>query len=281
VGRAADPVRGGPARINGGGIGSGEVSGPEPETALPDVANVPRKPHARHCRPRLLRGRAAEFPAALLLCRASARPSAGGAFQRDPTPDRALDGPANRRSVPLLQRSPSLHDTRSRPHLRSGFLRRVKHMGIEDVVIAPRSPWQSPYVQRLIGSIRRECLDHLIAINEAHLRRILTSYFAYYHRSRVHLSLERNTPVPRRVEHPSVRMHNPLRRAKVVGPTHRRKPAGSRTVVDATSTRRWCHTRQAGQRGRLSQHHHRRPGHRPRSWRRRSSRSETEAEPDR
>ncbi len=82
------------------------------------------------------------------------------------------------------------------------FRERVKHMGIEQVVIAYRSPWQTPYVERLIGSIRRECLDHLIVFNETHLRRILTSYFAYYHESRAHLSLERNAPLPRRVEPP-------------------------------------------------------------------------------
>ena len=85
----------------------------------------------------------------------------------------------------------------------SFFQERVKHMGIEQVVIAYRSPWQSPYVERLIGSVRRECLEHFIVLNEAHLQRILTSYFEYYHESRAHLSLERNAPVPRRVEHPS------------------------------------------------------------------------------
>jgi transposase InsO family protein len=83
------------------------------------------------------------------------------------------------------------------------FRQRITHLGIEEVVIAYRSPWQSPYVERLIGSIRRECLDHLIVLNESHLRRILTSYFAYYHESRAHLSLERNAPMPRPVEHPS------------------------------------------------------------------------------
>jgi putative transposase len=83
------------------------------------------------------------------------------------------------------------------------FRERVKHMDIEEVVTAPRSPWQNPYAERVIGSIRRECLDHVIVLNERHLRRILTSYFAYYHESRTHLSLERNSPVPRRVEHPS------------------------------------------------------------------------------
>jgi transposase InsO family protein len=83
------------------------------------------------------------------------------------------------------------------------FRERLKHMGIEEVVIAYRSPWQSPYVERLIGSIRRECLDRVIVFNAAHLIRILTAYFEYYHESRAHLSLDRNAPVPRRVEHPS------------------------------------------------------------------------------
>ena len=67
------------------------------------------------------------------------------------------------------------------------FRERIKHMGIEEVVIAYRSPWQSPYIERLIGSIRRECLDHVIVFNEAHLLRILTAYFAYYHEARTHL----------------------------------------------------------------------------------------------
>ena len=83
------------------------------------------------------------------------------------------------------------------------FRHRVKHMGIEEVVTAPRSSWQNPYVERLNGTIRRDCLDHIIVLNEAHLRRILTIYFAYYHESRAHLSLECNAPVRRRVEHPS------------------------------------------------------------------------------
>ncbi len=83
------------------------------------------------------------------------------------------------------------------------FRERIEHMGIEEVIIAYRSPWQSPFVERMIGSIRRECLDHMIVFNEAQLQRILKSYFAYYHKSRAHLSLERNAPVPRRVEHPS------------------------------------------------------------------------------
>jgi len=79
------------------------------------------------------------------------------------------------------------------------FRDRVEHMGIEEVRIAFRSPWQSPYVERLIGSIRRECLDHVIVFNEKHLRRLLTEYLGYYHEARAHLSLERNSPIPRTV----------------------------------------------------------------------------------
>ena len=83
------------------------------------------------------------------------------------------------------------------------FCDRVKHMGIEEVITAPRSPWQNPYLERLGGTLRREVLDHVIILNERHLRRILSKYLAYYHEARPHLGLERNSPVPRRVEPPS------------------------------------------------------------------------------
>jgi len=72
-------------------------------------------------------------------------------------------------------------------------------MGIVEVVSAPASPWHNPYVERVIGSIRRECLDHVIVLNASHLRRILTMYGRYYHRSRTHLGLEKDAPDPRPV----------------------------------------------------------------------------------
>ena len=80
------------------------------------------------------------------------------------------------------------------------FQQRLKHMGIKEVVIAPRSPWQNPFAERVIGSIRRECLDHVIILSEAHLIRILTEYIDYDHTSRPHQSLDHNAPVPRSVE---------------------------------------------------------------------------------
>jgi putative transposase len=83
------------------------------------------------------------------------------------------------------------------------FRRRVKNMGIEEVVIAPQSPWQNPYAERLIGTLRRELLDRVIVLNEAHLRRLMTSYLEYYHTVCPHLSWERNVPMPRPIQGPS------------------------------------------------------------------------------
>jgi transposase InsO family protein len=75
--------------------------------------------------------------------------------------------------------------------------RRIASLGITDVVSSPQSPWQSPYVERVIGSIRRECLDHVIILNERHLRRMLRAYLSYYHRSRTHLALGKDAPESR------------------------------------------------------------------------------------
>ena len=75
-------------------------------------------------------------------------------------------------------------------------------MGIKPVKTAPRSPWQNPHAERLIGTLRRDCLDHVIVIGENHLRRLLRNYLVYYHGSRTHLSLEKDAPEPRPVEPP-------------------------------------------------------------------------------
>jgi putative transposase len=77
---------------------------------------------------------------------------------------------------------------------------RVEGMGIREVLTAPKSPWQNPFAERLIGSIRRECLDHVLVLGERHLRRILTRYFAYYHRARTHLALDKDAPDGRPIE---------------------------------------------------------------------------------
>jgi putative transposase len=99
----------------------------------------------------------------------------------------------------------------------AAFRQRVRHMGIEEILIAPRSPWQNPYVERLIGSIRRECLDHLVVLHERHLQRVLRAYFDYYHHWRTHQSLAMDAPVPRPV-HP--RTLGPVWEVPEVGGVH-------------------------------------------------------------
>lgn len=84
------------------------------------------------------------------------------------------------------------------------FRRRVRNLGIKAVLTAARSPWQNPYVERMIGSIRRDCLDHVIVLNEQHLRRVLRRYFAYYYGARCHLSLDGDAPKPRAVQGPEL-----------------------------------------------------------------------------
>jgi putative transposase len=93
-----------------------------------------------------------------------------------------------------------LHDRDTAFH---GWRMAATALGIEDVVTAVRSPWQNAYAERLIGSIRRECLDHVIISNERGLRRILHAYVAYYLRSRTHLSLDKDAPISRPVAPPT------------------------------------------------------------------------------
>jgi transposase InsO family protein len=83
------------------------------------------------------------------------------------------------------------------------FTERVDHMGIKEVKTAPRSPWQNPFVERMIGTLRRDCLSHVVVLNENHLLRLVRRYLAYYHGFRTHLSLEKDTPDMRPVEPPN------------------------------------------------------------------------------
>ena len=98
-------------------------------------------------------------------------------------------------------------------------MRHVQSMGIREVVTAPRAPWQNPLVERVIGSIRHECLDHFVILSEAHLRRLLRRFRAYYNSSRPHQALESNSPIPRDVQPPS---RGQIRAVPEVGGLHHR-----------------------------------------------------------
>lgn len=95
--------------------------------------------------------------------------------------------------------------------------RRLRAMGIRDKPIARASPWQNGFVERLIGSIRRECVDHIIVLGEAHLRQVLKSYARYYNATRMHLALDKDAPVSRPIQRTGV-----IRSRAILGGLHHR-----------------------------------------------------------
>ena len=97
------------------------------------------------------------------------------------------------------------------------FRRRTPSLGMKEVISAPRSPWQNAFVERMIGSIRRECLDHVVVLSQRHLRNLLKRYFTYYHRSRTHLALAKDAPESRAIMNRGVIVAIPQ-----VGGLHRR-----------------------------------------------------------
>src|SRR6476619_907339 len=90
------------------------------------------------------------------------------------------------------------------------FTNRVRTMGIRDRPISSRSPWQNAYVERLIGTLRRDCLDHVLIYGERHLRRILTAYFSYYNETRTHLSLDKDAPISRAAQRCGIIVATPI-----------------------------------------------------------------------
>jgi len=98
------------------------------------------------------------------------------------------------------------------------FREQTQTIGIEEIITAPQSPWQNPFCERLIGSIRRDCLNHVVILGESHLRRILACYFDYYHKYRTHLSLEKDAPEPRAIQ--DANLGEVIEVSEVGGPHH-------------------------------------------------------------
>src|SRR5437870_4485280 len=103
---------------------------------------------------------------------------------------------------PGPQRRPGFSSAIATASSADSFRQRVKAIGLAEVLATPRSPWQNPFAERVIGTIRRELLDHVIVLNERHLRRRLRNCLGYYHASRTHLALGKDAPEPRPVEPP-------------------------------------------------------------------------------
>ncbi len=99
------------------------------------------------------------------------------------------------------------------------FKRRVKNIGVEEVITAYKSPWQNPYAERVIGSIRRDCLNHCVVLGERHLHRLVSEYVDYYNRSRTHLGLNKDCPIPRAYDRPE---NGPIKSKPVLGGLHHR-----------------------------------------------------------
>ena len=113
-------------------------------------------------------------------------------------------------------------------------------MGIRDRPISPRSPWQNPYVERLIGTLRRDCLDHILILGERHLRRVLTLYSLYYNETRTHLGLGKDAPLGRAVERSGTivttnlaRIASSLRADMIFGKDRSSKPSGHGHLPEA------------------------------------------------
>src|SRR5450755_2471986 len=114
-----------------------------------------------------------------------------------------MDRAPTDRGVPLERGAAPPHP-RPGSDLRTIVTRRLRAMGIRDKPTASASPWQNGFAERLIGSIRRECADHIIVFGEAHLRRILRSYACYYNGIRTHRSLDKDAPISRPVQRTGV-----------------------------------------------------------------------------
>jgi hypothetical protein len=134
-------------------------------------------------------------------CRPSAPASAWRAPRLTEHPTAAWTSQQLREAFPW-DRSPR-YLLRDRDHAFHAWANTATAMDIQELLTAPRSPWQNAYVERFIGSVRRECLDHVLVFNATGLQRLMKLYCTYYERSRSHLSLNKDTPIPRPIAAPA------------------------------------------------------------------------------
>jgi putative transposase len=167
------------------------------------LAHVSQQPHPELGLCRFLRGSHDHLPTSVCFCDSLPRSPASYSSRGDRESHFAMDAPATPGGSPVGQGT-WLSPSRSRQVLRREIPRSHRQAGIREVLTAPQSPWQNPYVERLIGTIRRECLDHIIVLSETGLRRVLKLYFEYYERTRTHSSLDKDAPIPRRVQPPEL-----------------------------------------------------------------------------
>jgi hypothetical protein len=195
-----------------------EIYAEASEAAFPDLADLPGKSRQTISFRGFLRGTHRDFPDSVRVSCSGSRSQAHLHFNVTEHPSAEWTAAQIVQAFPwdkaprfLLRDRDSIYGAAFRTQARS--------LEISEVLAAFRSPWQSPYVERLIGSIRRECLDHIVILNEASLRRHMISYLDYYHESRCHLSLGKDFPDGRPVQPPE--MGNIFALPKVGGLHHR------------------------------------------------------------
>jgi hypothetical protein len=169
-----------------------------PSQTWPDLPRQPREVHGFR---RLFYGADHLLPSPVCVSAAGARPAAHLHFGVTDCPTAEWTGQQLREAFPWETATRYLLRDRDRI-FGADFVEQVKAMGIKQVLSAPRSPWQRAYGERLIGTIRRECLDHVIVCSEASLSRHLRRFADYHHRSRTHLACRRIRPDPRPVQPP-------------------------------------------------------------------------------
>jgi putative transposase len=172
------------------------------EDPLPDLALVPAQSQARHRRRRHVRCRNGKVSASLALVVLGHERRKVIHFDVTQNPTQLWLARQITEAFPWDTTPRFLLRDRDASYGQT-FRDRVRAMAIEEVVTAPRSPWQNAYVERIIGSIRRECLDHVIVFDKRHLHGVLSAYFEYHHPSRTHLSLAKDCLEPRPIQPPS------------------------------------------------------------------------------
>jgi hypothetical protein len=186
-------------------LGTNRVSTPtqKASTSFSKLEDLSRQPCWRARFRRLLHRAYCDLSSPLRSGAAGSPSAPLGSFQRDRASDAAWTAQQIREAFPQDRAPRYLIGDRDRVYGEL-FRDRVRELGVTEVLTAPQSPWQNAWAERLIRSIRRECLDHLIVLGEKHLRRILRSYFEYYEESRTHLSLGKDAPSTRAVQPPEL-----------------------------------------------------------------------------
>jgi len=203
LGCTKNPRRAVEARPNGLAGDGFEVHGPASEAAVAGVADIFEEPRPGSDRVGFLHGAHRDLSSPVRARDADPQQAPTGASQCHGASDCGMDGAPTARGVRAGGGAPVSHSGQ-RPSLwRAIFASGQDALDIRETVIAPRSPWQNAYAERVIGSIRRECLDHVVVIGERHLREILSKYVDYYNGTRTHLSLSKDAPEPRSVQLPS------------------------------------------------------------------------------